>query len=142
MAAKDAITRNTLDMQDMVFRIACDPIRYGLTLQSISIASDIPYSTLRGYANGTVEMPLSALNKLIGVVPDGLLTLLLAGERALVRFPSGLDHDEFATAVTEYLAAKNAMHHPDSPAGPALSDCERDKLNAKVAQFPMMGLVA
>ena len=50
-----------------MFRIACDPLRYGFTLNSISTRSGIPYSTVRSWAGhkGVIqEMGISGIRKL------------------------------------------------------------------------------
>tara|TARA_B100001057_G_scaffold454218_1_gene499816 strand:- start:612 stop:1019 length:408 start_codon:yes stop_codon:yes gene_type:complete len=128
MAHGDQITAT----QERIFRIAQ---RNGLTLKAISLDADIPYNTLRNYAghNGaTAEMPVSALGKLVGVIPDELLSLLLPVDRAIVQVPQGIDHDDIEEAYREYLNAKAAAHHKDSPAGREISDCERVTLDTKV----------
>ena len=137
MASDSDISHCTKSTQERIFRIAQ---REGLTLKAISLDSGIPYSTLRSYAgnNGeTAEMPVSALYKLVGVIPDELLSLLLPEGRAIVSVPANLDHDEIAEAVQDYLHAKHAAHHPESPAGRDIADCERELLDAKVVQLPL-----
>lgn len=132
----------TKTTQERIFRIAQ---RDGLTLKAISLDSGIPYSTLRSYAgnNGeTAEMPVSALYKLCGVIPDELLSLLLPDGRCVVQVPDEIDHDKIADAFTDYLSHKNAAHHPDSPAGRDIADCEREHLNSKVVRLPLAGRVA
>jgi len=122
----------TLATQERIFRIAT---RNGLTLKAISLDADIPYNTLRSYAghNGEpVEMPVSALRKLVGVVPDDLLSLLLPDGRTIVRLPDGVDLDDFEDACRDFLDTKCKAHHKNSPAGCELSDGERADLNRKV----------
>lgn len=122
----------TVAMQERIFRIAT---RNGLTLKAISLDADIPYNTIRSYAghNGeTAEMPVSAMRKLVGVVPDDLLSLLLPDGRAIVRLPDGIDLDEFEDACRDFLDTKGRAHHVDSPCGREISDCERDALARKV----------
>ncbi len=46
--------------------------------------------------------------------------------------PDGIDHDEVEDAAREFLAAKGRAHHPDSPGGRELSDCEQSDLDMKV----------
>ncbi len=142
MASDCIISHAVKDAQERIFRIAG---KRGLTLKAISLDSGIPYSTLRTYAghNGpTAEMPVSVIRKLTGVVPDELLSLLLTEDRAIVRVPAEVDHDTLADAFADYLHSKNAAHHPDSPAGREIADCERDMLNGKVAYLPLAGKVA
>lgn len=58
----------------------------------------------------------------------------LAGQVAFDK-PEGIDHDEVEDAAREFLATKGRAHHPDSPGGREISDCERDELDGKVAQL-------
>lgn len=142
MASANSISHCTKETQERIFRIAQ---RQGLTLKAISLDSGIPYSTLRSYAghNGEpAEMPVSALRKLVGVIPDELLSLLLPDGRAIVQVPESIDHDEICRGVQDYLREKAEAHHPESPAGREISDCERDRLDMKVVQLPIIGKVA
>lgn len=119
--------------QERIFRIAT---RQGLTLKAISLDAEIPYNTLRNYAghNGeTAEMPVSAIGKLVGVIPDELLSLLLPEGRVIVQAPREIDHDEIEDACRDYLETKGRAHHKDSPAGREISDCERAALGVKLA---------
>jgi len=119
--------------QELVFRVAK---ANGLTLKAISLDSGIPYSTLRTYAgnNGATSiMPVDALYELVGVIPDELLSLLLPEGRSIVSVPDDLDHDAIETMARDYLAAKGAAHHPASPGGREIADCERAKLGGKYA---------
>lgn len=129
-----------LNKQERVFRIAGDLSRYGLTLKMISMDSGIHYDSIRNYAAGKTEMPLSAFNALIGVLPDELLSLLLPEAKAIVSLPEGIDHDEIEDMCADYMATKAKAHHKDSPAGREISDCEREALN--VAYLPLQGKVA
>jgi hypothetical protein len=137
MVIEGNIPHCTKATQERIFRIAQ---RDGLTLKAISLDSGIPYSTLRSYAgnNGeTAEMPVSALYKLVGVIPDELLSLLLPEGRAIVAVPENMDHDQIADACADYLHAKNAAHHPESEAGRDISPREQEALDAKVVHLPL-----
>lgn len=117
--------------QELVFRVAAGS---GLTLKAISLDSGIPYSTLRTYAGNsgaTVMMPLDALYKLVGVIPDELLSVLLPDGRAIVQIPDDLDHDAFETMCREWLAEKGRAHRPDSPGGREISGCEDARLRGR-----------
>lgn len=136
MARDCQISQMIAERQEMMFRIACDPMRYRLTLNAISSASGIPYSTLRSYAghNGaTAEMPLSAQYKLVGVMPAELLSLLLPDGHLIVQAPVEIDHDEIAEAFHDYLQAKERAHRPDSPAGRDIAPCEDSDLRGRFA---------
>lgn len=114
--------------QKRIFRIA---LRNGLTLKAISLDSTIPYNTLRSYAGSgceTAEMPVSALYKLIGVIPDELLSLLLPEGRQIVRAPEDIDLDELARVAREFCAGKDQAHHPESEAGREIGPNETERL--------------
>lgn len=131
MAHEGDISQRTKEMQERIFRIAA---RQGLTLKAISLDSGIPYSTLRSYAgnNGeAAEMPVSALCKLIGVIPDELLSLLLPDGRLIVQAPDDIDHDQIAEAMQDFLHAKHAAHHPESEAGREIGPNEDNVLRGK-----------
>lgn len=122
-----------LDRQKRVFRIAQDPARYGLTLKMIIADSGLGKDSVGNYARGETEMPLSALDALIGVIPDELLSLLLPAGRIIARVPETVDHDEVEQACLDIVARKGRAHRPDSPAGRDLSPCEIVDLNQHVA---------
>jgi hypothetical protein len=122
--------------------------RRGIALKQVEFDSGIPYATLLSYfpAEGSREpavIPASAIYKLAEgkALPNDLLSLLLPQGLVIVQVPEGIDHDELADAFADYLHTKNAAHHPESPAGRDIADCERDTLNAKVVQLPLMGRV-
>lgn len=124
-----------LDRQKRVFRIAQDPTRYGLTLKMIIADSGLGKDSVGNYARGETEMPLSALDALIGVLPDELLSLLLPEGRVIVRLPDGIDHDEIEAAARDFLAAKGAAHHPLSEAGRDLGPNEVAALCKRAARL-------
>src|SRR5690242_2692030 len=72
MRIDDEITRETRKAQRRIFRLARHD--EGLTLKVISLDSGIPYSTLQGYCDGSVLMPVTAVIRLAGVIPDHLLS--------------------------------------------------------------------
>lgn len=120
-----------LDRQQRVFRIACDPLRYGLTLKLIAIDSGLGYDSVRHYASGETALPLSAFVALMGVIPDELLSLLLPDGRAIVRVPEEIDHNEVADAMRDYLAEKDHAHRPDSECAEAIGPNEDNVLRGK-----------
>ena len=132
MAHDCPISHRTKATQERIFRLAARD--HGLTLKAISLDSGVCYSTLRSYAghNGEpAEMPVSALFKLIGVVPNELLSLLLPEAQAIVTVPTGIDHDELAELAQDYLAAKSKAHHPESEAGRDIGPGEHSALMGK-----------
>ena len=115
--------------QERIFRLAQRD--HGLTLKAISMDSGIGYTTIQSYARGEAVMSITSLFSLVGVIPDDLLSLLLPEGRRIVRAPEELNHDDIADAMRDYLAAKDHAHHPDSPAGRDIAECEDQSLRAK-----------
>lgn len=116
--------------QQRIFRLA--ERDHGLTRKAISLDSGINYDSVCNYAKGETEMSVSALISMVGVIPDELLSLLLPEGRVIVRAPDGLNHDQIEEAARDYLAEKGRAHHPDSPAGREISDCEQALLDRKI----------
>lgn len=135
MPANPKIIEQMRDRQARMFRIALDPARYGLTLKMIEVDSGIDYDSLRNYAAGKTTMPITAVDCLIDVLPDELLTLLFSNGRVLVRAPEDIDHDEIAPAMRDYLTAKDAAHHPESEAGREIGPTEDKVLRFKAAKL-------
>ena len=79
-------------------------------------------------------MSVAGLFRLISkeALPLDLLSLLLPVGFALVRVPENVDHDELAEAMMAWLAEKERAHHPASPAGRDIADCEDEKLRSKL----------
>lgn len=94
-------------------------------------------------AGGTPQIPsLASLAGLARALPSDLFSYLVPDGLHIVPDPSGMDFDDFEKGCLEYIATKAAAHHPDSPAGRDIADCEKDALNAKVVMLPLRGLVA
>lgn len=120
-----------LDRQQRMFRIAQDPTRHGLTLKMIAADADLGLDSVRNYAAGETVMPVTALVALIDVLPIDLLSLLLPAGHSIVRVPEGINHDEIESCARDFLAAKGAAHHPDSPGGREIAKCEQVVLDQK-----------
>ena len=133
MATNPEISRQ-LDLQRRVFRIATDPLRYGLTIKVIAFDSGIPDSTLRTYADGSTAMSLHAFVKLVGVLPDELLSLLLPESRILAPVAKAGDHDTFAAHCLDYAATYAAARHPNGPGGTDIDLAEAADLEASKAK--------
>jgi hypothetical protein len=136
MESRNTILNALLGIQADVFRVAFDPLRYGLTFKRVQLASGIPPSTLRTYTEGKAEMPLSALYRLVGIVPDELLSMLLPDGRLIVRMPEGIDHDAIAEWSEKYNAKKLAAHRKDSECEEMIGPTEHDELTGIVLEFP------
>lgn len=111
--------------------------RRGIALKQVQFDSGIPYATLLSYfpAEGSREpavLPTSAFYVLTAAIPTDLLSLLVPDGFAVVQVPEGVDHDEIAPAMRDYLRAKDDAHHPDSPGGREISDCEDIALRARL----------
>ena len=112
--------------------------RRGIALKSISFDSGIPYSTLLSYFPGERDatpalMPVSAQFMLCGAIPQDVLSLLLPDGHLIVRAPEQMDHDEVSEACQQFIRAKEQAHHPESPAGRDIADCEDETLRGKFA---------
>lgn len=128
----------TLEAQERMFRLAERDC--GLSLKRISLDSGIPYDTVRSYAGHkghTAMMPLVALNKLVGVIPDALLSLLTEPvERHLAANGEDEgDHDTLAGNCIDFASAHAQARHPQSPGGVEIVDCEDNTLRAKRRQL-------
>ena len=114
--------------------------RRGIALKAVSFDSGLSYSTLLSYlpqegGDKPAMMPMSAVYALAEskAIPDDLLSLLLPAGCLIVRAPEEIDHDEIEGACRDYLATKGKAHHPDSPAGRELAECEKAELTKRAA---------
>lgn len=105
--------------------------RRGIALKAVAFDSGIPYETLLTYfpiegGREPAQIAGSAIYALCEgkSLPLDLLSLLLPEGFQIVRAPEAIDHDEIETIAREYLAQKGKAHHPLSPAGREISDCE------------------
>jgi len=80
-------------------------------------------------------MSLAALFRFIETkaIPLELLSMLLPEGYLVIQAPEGVDHDEASRAMVDYLATKEAAHHPASEAGREIGPGENTALNAKLA---------
>lgn len=78
-------------------------------------------------------MSVAALYRLLasGALPTDLLSLLLPDGFQIVKAPESVDHDEIAEVIQDFLRTKERAHHPDSPAGREISECEDQDLKVK-----------
>ena len=99
-----------------MFRLA--ERNHGLSLKILSLESGIPHGTLRSYAQGTA-MPVSALVKLSGVIPNELISLMLdPGGKVLADAEQDeTDIDDLARAAVDILQRYVSARHPDGPGG-------------------------
>lgn len=116
--------------------------RRGIALKIVAADSGIPYSTLASYFPADAhadpaQIPGGAIYELCDkkALPADILSMLTPNGWHLVRGPEEIDHDEIADLALNYCETKMRAHHPDSPGGPAISDCERADLDVKVIQL-------
>jgi hypothetical protein len=84
-------------------------------------------------------MSVAALYRLLSrnALPAELLSLLLPTGFALVEVPEGIDFDSLAECFADFLAVKNAAHHPESECGRDIGPNEQAELSAKVVMLPL-----
>lgn len=128
----DIVSRQKRE-QERMFRLAQRD--HGLTLKAISLDSGLGYTTVQSYARGEAVMSIAALFKLVGVMPDELLSLLLPDGRHIVQAPEEIDHDKLCELATDYVATKAAAHRVDSPEGVKIAPCEDQTLKGKVIRL-------
>lgn len=82
-------------------------------------------------------MSVAALYRLIAskALPIDLLSMMLPDGFRIVRVPEEVDHDEIAAVLHDYLQTKERAHHPESPAGREIAECENAELSGKVVSF-------
>jgi len=131
MGFECVIAQRLKETQKDVFRIAADPMRFGLPMKLIAAKSGIPIDTLYTYANGRAAMPLLAMHKLCGVLPNELLSLLLPGEFCVAQADASLDLAETASRCIDFVAEYASARHPESEAGVDLGPNEIATLRAK-----------
>jgi len=139
MADMCVISQRMREEQKRIFRIATDPMRYGLTLKAIAIDSGIPFSTLRTYADGSAIMPITAVFKLCKALPTELLSLILPEGLAITANGERIDHDDMAAKALDYSMEYARARHPDSPAGVQIAACEEAVLTGKAAKLRAIG---
>lgn len=145
---KNVIVRDTTTIvreRQLVIRRELD--RRGVSLKAVAFDSGLPYSTVVSYFPGERDkephtLSAAALFALCGVLPYDLLSLVLPDGFQIVRVPEGVNLDECADYFADFLAEKNAAHHPESEAGRDLGPNETERLTAKIVQLPLRGKVA
>jgi hypothetical protein len=132
---------NEIDVQRVIREKQDDR---GISLKAIAAKSGIPYTSFCGYFPGnerdstpkpSVELPVSAFNKLCGALPNDLLNLLIPDGFAIVEVPAGVDYDDFSARCRDFVDTKEKAHHPESEAGRDIGPTEGDKLGEKAVQL-------
>jgi predicted transcriptional regulator len=133
MATNDSILARTLKTQKRIGRLAKN--EFGLTLESIAFESGIPYATVRSYFSQAAnvrlaELPISNFVKLIGVIPDALLSQLLdPADRHLERNEDEDEElDDLADKADEIAREVRRARHPKSPGGVEIIAIEEERI--------------
>lgn len=120
--------------------------RRGISLKIVHADSGISPSSIASYfpvdpAKDPAIMPMSVLWTLIRTkaLPTDVLSLLLPDEAAIVLLPEGVDHDQAAAAMHDYLAAKVEAHRPESECGRDIGPGEDEALRTKLVAVPGAG---
>lgn len=110
--------------------------RRQIPMKVVSQDSGLLYDTLLTYfpadaLKTPAQIPGSAIFALAGHIPNDLISLLLPDGFQVVRAPEDINHDELAEFMADYLSTKHHAHHPESPAGREISECEDSALGRK-----------
>lgn len=119
--------------QREMFAKVLDRRTYNMTITEIAERSGLDDSSISNYAGGVTTMSLVAIDALVDIIPDELLSMLLPSERIILRKPVGINHEQACQAMTDYVTAKLAAHHPDSECGPAIGPNEDADLRGRLA---------
>ncbi|MEW4469029.1 hypothetical protein AB1K62_14475 [Parasphingorhabdus sp. JC815] len=136
MQHDDNIIGQIKKAQRTMFRLTCSR---GDALKRISMDSGLGYTTIQSYAGGHSVMSVASLYRLVGVIPDDLLSLLLPTDHQIVQAPDDIDHDALTDLCQDYVNTKASAHRADSPAGVDISPCEKDALDAKAVTLKAVG---
>jgi hypothetical protein len=131
------LEQKILRAQATMFRLALRD--FGLTLKSISIDSGIGYEALRTYVGtkgAQSMMPVSALCRLVGVVPDELLSHLLDPVgRQIVHDDDDSELDALGDDADAVAAEIRRARSPNSPGGTEIVDIEEARIRAKALRL-------
>lgn len=120
MADLSSPARDSVAAQAELFRRAHS--EEGLSLRALAAKTPIPFSTLKGWRDGSA-MPAWAIGALGDAgVPDHLLSLITAPwQRCVVTEEDGDgDLDTAAIAALDFAAEAHKARHPQSPGGVAI----------------------
>lgn len=129
------------NVREALATIRAELDRRGMHLKVCAAKGGFSYSTFLSWfpASGTPQVPsLANLPGLVKALPSDLVSLLVPDGFHLIPDPQGLDYDAFAAGCVAFLERKNKAHHPDSPAGRDLSDCEKQALTAEIVRLPIV----
>lgn len=133
MATDDRISLLVRDAQKRIFRLS--ERDHGLSLKAIGLDSGIAYNTVRTYASGESIMPVTAVLRLTGVIPDELLSHLFepVGRHIAENGPDGeTDLDALGEDADAVATEVRRSRHPNSPGGTNIVPIERQAIMGKV----------
>lgn len=135
MSHVDRIADFVRNEQREIFRLACRDLQ--LQLKQIADLSGIPYPSVKCYAAGEAQMPITAIKRLLSI--DGfapLLSRLFMPEGfSLVTADEGIDHDGLAADAIEYVGEHAKARHPASPGGVEIVPVEEAALNTRAVKL-------
>jgi hypothetical protein len=133
MSSNDSILARTLKTQQRIYRLAKH--NHGLTMEIIAEESGIPCSTVKSYFSQAknirlAELPISNFVKLIGVIPDELLSQLLEpADRHLAHdADEDSDLDDIGDKADEVAREVRRARHPRSPGGTEIIAIEEERI--------------
>lgn len=136
----------TTIMRELQRAVRREMDRRCIALKVVAADAGLSPSTVASYfpadpAKDPAVMPMSVLWTLIHkkALPTAVLSMLVPDDAAIIRLPEGVDHDQAAAAMHDYLATKVSFHRPDSECGPALGPNESATLTEKLAAVPGAG---
>jgi hypothetical protein len=131
MAINDRITLLVREAQRRIFRLA--ERDHGISLKIAGLDSGIPYNTIRSYASGEAVMPVPAMLKLVGVIPDDLLSYLLEPvQRHIVEDGNGdFDADALGREAHGLAGEVQQARSPDSPGGTNIVPIEKQAIRSR-----------
>jgi len=137
MSHGDTIT-SAIRARQLAIRRELD--RRHIHLKVIAGDAGIPYPTLISYFPAEKDrqpavMPITALYRLIGVLPGDLIDLLLPTGWMIIPVPEGVDHDTLAAKAGEFALTYALARHPQSEAGIDIGPGEHTDLSVKAAEL-------
>lgn len=92
---------------------------------------------IRGDHPDNRPLPPEALLSIASFLGPVFTNKWLGLAQQMAVYSGEIDHDELAEKVADYLAEKNAAHHPESEAGRDIGPGEHARLTAKVYELPI-----
>jgi hypothetical protein len=140
MPRENSILEQTLQTQRRIGRLIQH--NHGMSFKYAAAESGIPYSTFCSYFSQEkdirlAELPMSNFVRLVGVIPDELLSHLLDPvRRALVPVNSegDPDYDAIGQHALDLGMTVAQSRSPSSPGGTNIVPIERNAIDAKLAR--------